>query len=83
MFPDLLRNFLQILPELAVMPTGHEFLMKQGVHQLIEWPISCSPTYHRDFLHRIQALCLPHGGTKIIPSTIPPLLNGMLVLPTG
>ena len=36
---------------LVVLPVGQEFLMKQGVPQLITWPISGNLTHHKAFLH--------------------------------
>ena len=31
------------------MPMGQEFLMQQGVPQLIAWPISGNPIHHEGF----------------------------------
>ena len=63
------------LPDLVVTLTDKDFLMKEGVPQLIVWPISGDHTHHKDFLHRLQTSCLPHGGTG--PTITPPLLNGL------
>ena len=35
--------------------------MKQGVPQLLTWPISGNLTHQRAFLQRLQTSCLPHG----------------------
>lgn len=51
-------------PDLVSMPLGQEFLMQQGVPQLIAWPISGNPTHHEEFLHRVQTSCSHHGKTK-------------------
>jgi len=67
----------------VVMPAGQEFLIKQGVPQLITWPISGNPIHHRDFLQKLQALCSPHGEIKPIPTIIPPLLNGLAGVTNG
>ena len=83
---ELLENYPLILPsrpDLVVMPTGQEFLMKQGVPQLIAWPISGNPIYHKDFLQRLQALCLPHGETRPTQTTAPLLLNGLVGVTNG
>ena len=41
-------------PDLVVMPQGQEFLMQQGVPQLVAWPISGNPIHHEVFLRRLQ-----------------------------
>ena len=64
-------------PDLVVLPLNQEFLMKQGVPQLIAWPISGNLTHHKAFLQRLQTSCLPHGEIKLILTTVPPLLNGL------
>jgi len=45
-------------------PLGQEFLMHQGTPRLITWPISGNPLHQKDFLQRLQASYLPHGGQK-------------------
>ena len=57
---------------------GQEFLMKQGVPQLIAWPISANLTHHKAFLQRLQTSCLPHGKIKPILTMVPSLLNGLV-----
>ena len=77
---ELLEDYPRRLvnqPDLVVLPVGQEFLMKQGVPQLIAWPISGNLTYHKAFLQRLQTSCLPHGEIKPILTTVPPLLNGL------
>ena len=68
---------LPTLPDLVVMPTQQGFLMKQGVPQLIAWPISGNPTHHKNFLHRLQASFSPPGEIKPTQTMDPPLLNGL------
>ena len=77
---ELLEDYPRLLvnqPDLVVLPMGQEFLMKQGVPQLIAWPISRNLTHHKAFLQRLQTSCLPHGGIKPILTMVPPLLNGL------
>ena len=77
---ELLEDYPRQLvnqPDLVVLPVGQEFLMKQGVPQLIAWPISGNLTHHKAFLQRLQTSCLPHGEIKPILTTVPPLLNGL------
>ena len=57
--------------------------MKQGVPQLIAWPISGNPTHHRVFLQRLRALCSPSGDTRPIPTMVPPLLSGLAGVTSG
>ena len=64
-------------PDLVVMPQGQEFLMQQGVPQLVAWPISGNPIHHEDFLRRLQTSCLHHGETKLTPTMAPHSLNGL------
>ena len=64
---ELLEGYSLILPtlsDLLVMPTQQELLMKQGVSQMIAWPMSGNPILHKDFLHILQASCSPPGETK-------------------
>ena len=68
-------QMLPQLPDLVVTPTDQDFLMKEGVPQLIAWPISGDHTRHKDFLCRLQTSCLPHGGTRPTPTITPPLLD--------
>ena len=88
-FPILLElledypRILPMLPDLVVIPTGQEFLMKQGVPQLIVWPISGNPTHHKDFLQRLQALCSPHGEIRPTPIMGPLSLNGLAGVTSG
>ena len=83
---EVLEDYPLILPtlsDLVVTPVGQDFLMKQGVPQLIAWPISGNPTHHRVFLQRLQALCSPHGETRLTPATAHPLLNGLAGVTSG
>jgi len=77
---ELLEDYpliLLTLSDLVVMPTQQEFLMKQGMPQLIPWPISGNPIHHEDFLRKLQASFSPPGETKTTLSMDPPLLNGL------
>ena len=65
------------------MPLGQDFLMQQGVPQLVTWPISGNPIHHEEFLRRLQTSCLDHGGRKPTPTMIPPSLDGLLVSTKG
>jgi len=83
---ELLEDYPLLLPtlsDLVVMPTGQEFIMKQGVPQLIAWPISGNPIHHKVFLQRLQPSCSPHGETKPTPTMVPPLLNGLAGVTSG
>ena len=77
---ELLEDYPRLLtnqPDLVVLPVGQEFLIKQGVPQLIAWPISGNLTHQKVFLQRLQTSCLPHGEIKPILTTGSPLLNGL------
>jgi len=83
---ELLEDYPRILPtlpDLVVMPAGQEFIMKQGVPQLIAWPISGNPIHHGVFLQRLQTLWSPHGEIKPTPIIAPPLLNGLAGVTNG
>ena len=54
---SLLEDYPHLLPtrtDLVILPTGQEFIMKQGVPELIAWSISGNPLHHKEFLHRLQ-----------------------------
>ena len=52
----------------VLMPKGQEFLMQQGVPQLIAWPISGNPIHHEGFLTKLQTSCSHLGGAKQTPT---------------
>lgn len=64
-------------PDLVSMPLGKNFLMQQGVPQLVAWPVSGNPIHHEVFLHKLQTSCLHHGGTKPTPTMVPHSLDGL------
>ena len=70
-------------PDLVVMPQGQEFLMQQGVPQLVTWPISGNPIHHEVFLRRLQTSCLHHGETKLTPTMAPHSLSGLAGVSRG
>ena len=75
---DLLEDYPRRIPQqqdLVSMPLGQEFLMQQGIPQLIAWPISGNPTHHEEFLLRLQTSCSDHGETKPIPTMVPHFLD--------
>ena len=77
---ELLEDYPRRIPQhrdLVSMPLGQEFLMQQGVPQLVAWPISGNPIHHEEFLHRLQTSCLDHGETKPTPTMVPPFLDGL------
>ena len=77
---DLLEDYPRRIPQqqdLVSMPLGQEFLMQQGIPQLIAWPISGNPTHHEEFLLRLQTSCSDHGETKPIPTMVPHFLDGL------
>ena len=54
--PGPIGGLLHLLPartDLVVLPTDQEFIMNQGVLELIAWPISRNPLYHKEFLQRL------------------------------
>ena len=50
--PGRLPVTLLTLPDLVVIPAEP---MKQGVPQLIAWPILSNPFHHRNFFHRLHS----------------------------
>jgi len=83
---ELLEDYPRRIPQqsdLISMPLGQDFLMQQGVPQLIAWPISGNPMHHEEFLHRVQTSCSHHGETKPIPTMVPHSLNGLAGVSRG
>ena len=70
-------------PDLVVMPQGQEFLMQQGVPQLVAWPVSGNPIHHEDFLRKLQTSCLHHGETKLTPIMTPHFQSGLAGVSRG
>ena len=80
---ELLEDYPRRIPQqedLVLMLMGQEFLMQQGVPQLIAWPISI---HHEGFLTKLQTSCLHLGGAKQTPTMVPPLLNGLAGVSKG
>ena len=70
-FPTILRlkDFRCLLPtraDLVILPTDQELIMKQGVPDLVAWPISGNPSHHKEFMQRVQTSSYPPG--KLRPS---------------
>ena len=69
-FPDVLGmlednpHLLPDNPNLVSLPVGHEFILSQGVPQLIAWPISDNPSHHRAFLEKLQNFSSHHGDQR-------------------
>ena len=83
---ELLEDYPWKIPQhqdLVLMPVREDFLMQQGVPQLVAWPISGNPMHHEDFLHRLWISCSHHGGTKPIPTMVPPSLDGLAGINKG
>ena len=83
---SLLEDYPRLLPtrtDLVILPTGQEFIMKQGVPELIAWPISGNPLHHKEFLHRLQTSSCPPGGLRPSRTTTHCLPNGQIGVSNG
>ena len=83
---ELLEDYPRRIPQqsdLVSMPLGQEFLMQQGVPQMVVWPISGNPTHHEEFLRKVQTSCLHHGETKQTPIMVPHSLDGLAGVSRG
>ena len=49
-YPHLLTS----QEDLIMFPIDQEFIMNQGVPELVAWPISGNPSNHEEFLHKLQ-----------------------------
>ena len=90
MVPIILLELLEDLPQrippqpdLAAKPQRQEFLMQQGILQLVAWPISGNPILHEDFLCKLQTSCLHHGETRPYPTMAPHSLSGLAGVSRG
>ena len=64
---ELLEDFPRLLPQmdnLVRLPMAQEFVMKQGVPDLVAWPISGNPLHHEAFLQKLQSSFGHHGGQR-------------------
>ena len=48
--------------DLIILPTDQEFIMNQGVSELVAWSISGNPSNHEEFLHILKISFCPPGG---------------------
>jgi len=56
---------------------GQEFIMNQGILELVAWPISGNPTNHKEFLQRLRSFFLHHEDQKHNQTTTPCFQNGL------
>jgi len=88
-FPALLgltENYPRLLPaskDLVLLPSNQEFLMKQGVPDLVAWPISGNPSHHKEFLQKLLSSSCPPGGQKLSRITTPCLPSGHVGVSNG
>ena len=82
MLEDHPRQLPQI-PDLILNPTNQEFIMKQGVPNLIAWPISGNPSLHEEYLHKLQTCYSPHGETKPTVVTTHTFQSGLIGVSKG
>ena len=53
----MLEDYPRILPageDLVILPTSQDFIMNQGVPELVAWPVSGNPSDHEEFLRRLR-----------------------------
>jgi len=50
----LLEDYPCLLPRDRDLMSEQEFIMKQGIPELIAWPISGNPLHHKEFLQMLQ-----------------------------
>ena len=75
---------LPVGPDLVLLPTAQEdFIMKEGVPQLVAWPISGNLSRHKGFLQKLRASSCPPGGLKPNPITTHCLPNGWIGVSKG
>ena len=82
----LLENFPRLLPartDLVVLPTMQEFVMKQGVPELVAWPISGDPLHHKEFLQRLQSSSCLLGELRPSRTITHCLPNGLIGVSRG
>ena len=63
--------------DLITLPTDQDFIMDQGVPELVAWPISGNPSNREEFLLKLQTSFYPHG------TTTPCLPNGQIGVSKG
>jgi len=76
----MLEDYPRILPtreDLVILPTGQEFIMNQGVPELVAWPISGNPLHHEEFLQTLQLSSSHLGDQKHSQTTTPCFRNGL------
>ena len=80
MISEMLEDHPRILPardNLAIVPPGQEFIMNQGVPELVAWPISGNPSNHEGFLQRLQHPSSHPGDPKRSQTTTHCFQNGL------
>jgi len=76
----MLENYPRILPprdDLVILPAGQEFIMNQGVLELMAWPTSGNPSNHEEFLQRLQLSYSHLGDPRHSQTTTPCFRNGL------
>jgi len=79
----LLEDYPHQLPpveDLVLVLTGQEFIRRQGVPELVAWPILGNPSHHGNFSTGFRS---PPGGQKQSPTITPCLSNGLIGVTNG
>ena len=80
MILEMLEDYPRILParnDLVILSPGQEFIMNQGVPELVAWPISGNPLNHKEFLQRLQHSSSHPGDPKHSQTTTHCFRNGL------
>jgi len=78
-YPRLLNS----QEDLIMLPTDQDFIMDQGVPELVAWPISGNPSNHEEFLLKLQTSSCPHGGQRHNQTTTLCLPDGQIGVSKG
>ena len=84
---EILEDYPRLLSarqDLVILPTPQdEFIMKQGIPDLVAWPISGTPSHHEEFLRKLQTSSCPPGGQRLKQTMTLCLPNGLLGISKG
>jgi len=78
----MLEDYPRILParereDLVILPASQEFIMNQGVPDLVARPMSKNPSSHEEFLRRLQPSSSHLGDQKHSQTTTPCFQNNL------
>jgi len=84
---EILEDYPRLLPAnpnlVILLMVQDAFIMKQGVSELVAWPISGNPLHYEEFLRKLRTSSCPPGDQRPSPTTTHSLPSGWIGVSQG